>query len=412
MKKKQFWGVMGAATSAALMLTACAGGSAAEESSGGLKGEPIKLMSITPTDTSGANFPAELNAARASVRAINARGGIDGRPLELLYCNQKNEATASEACARKAVDEGVLAIVAYFASRGATQVHDILEAAGIPILAGNPVGSEDFTSPIAFNVDGGTLSGYALCPTNLKLDGATTHAMVRADVDAAAGQEPVVAAGVKGANLHDSGMIVKIPQTATDFSGYVRQLQAAGVDAVTAALAEPQAIQLIQTAESLGTNLMVCGSTQSMSTDSLKKLGKAADRFHSADFPPLTSDSKDEHVQAFIKDLAAEEAAGNKAAALEKSGAPAFRGWEGPRIVERVAPKVKGELNAKSFMEALRTETALDADMFGTVDFSTPGLAQPSVRNYHGWLTRWDSGAGSTKLVSPEPADALPMLRK
>ncbi|WAH97634.1 hypothetical protein [Arthrobacter sp. MMS18-M83] len=76
-------------------LSAC-GGAATTASGAELAGAPVKLMSIAPQGTSVQNFPGLLAAAHASVRAINARGGIKGGKVELIYCNEKADAAAGE----------------------------------------------------------------------------------------------------------------------------------------------------------------------------------------------------------------------------------------------------------------------------------------------------------------------------
>jgi branched-chain amino acid transport system substrate-binding protein len=404
-----------AAVAAALTLcaglTACGGGDDEVKSdSAGLTGDPVQVMSIIATGTNGANYMPELVAARASVRAINERGGINGRPLELLYCNEQNEANAAERCAREAVAKKVVAVVAYSSARGAAQVHTILDAAGIPILAGQGLTGEDFTSPLAFSVDGGSIVAFTLCGSALAAGGAEVIGMTRADLDAAAALEPLTQAGIKGAGATDSKQVVKIPQAATDFTSYVRTLSDAGVQGVVSALAEPQQIQLLQTGAQSDSGLKVCADQANMDPSTLRDLGKVADNYYAAGLPPLTEDSKVPGVAEFIEDLAAQEKAGDDDAALELSRASAFRGWEGPRMVERLAKSIDGDVTSKSLVAALRKESALEVDMFGTVDFTKPGTLQPAIRNTSGYLTKWDSGSQSFQLLQDEPVDALPMV--
>jgi ABC-type branched-subunit amino acid transport system substrate-binding protein len=392
-------------------ITGCGGDDSSADSTAGLTGESIKLMSIIATGTNGANYEPELAAARASVRAINERGGIGGRPLELLYCNEQNEATAAEECARQAAEEEVVAVVAYSSARGAAQVHTILEAAGIPILAGQALSGQDFSAPLAFNVDGGAVVAFTLCGSALAAGGAEVLGMTRADLDSAAALEPLTRAGILGAGAEDSGQVIKIPQTATDFSSYVRTLDDAGVQGVISALAAPQQIQLLQTGAQIGDGLRVCADQANMEAKSLRDLGDVAGNFYAAGLPPLTKDSEVPGVAEFVEELKAEEDAGDADAAFDLSRASAFRAWEGPRMLERVASSVQGPLTAASLVSALQQNSALEVDMFGTVDFTTPGTLQPAIRNTSGYLTRWDPESESFQLLHDEPVDALPMIK-
>jgi len=85
----------GGETSAAAATTA--GGSAtttsgsattAESASTGapsFTGDPIKIITIWPTGTTEANFPEGVAGVRAGVRALNARGGINGHEVQVDY---------------------------------------------------------------------------------------------------------------------------------------------------------------------------------------------------------------------------------------------------------------------------------------------------------------------------------------
>ncbi|MET0888444.1 MAG: ABC transporter substrate-binding protein, partial [Mycetocola sp.] len=243
----------GFAAGALLTLAACGGGSDSSSSpiDGGLDGEPIKLMAIAATGVSGSTYESMVGASRASVREINANGGVDGRPLELLYCNEKSEAAAAEQCARKAVSEGVLAVVSYVSSRGATQIYSTLGPASIPVIGGIALTAADYSDPLAFNLDGGAIVSFSLCSTLLAESGATSLGMTRADLDASAALEPVVKGGIEASGATDSGIVVKVPLSATDYSGIIQQLDKEGVEGVTSAVGETAQVQLIQTAETL-----------------------------------------------------------------------------------------------------------------------------------------------------------------
>ena len=43
-------------------------------------------------------FPERIAGAEAAADAINAAGGIGGRPVQILSCDQKNDAAAEATC--------------------------------------------------------------------------------------------------------------------------------------------------------------------------------------------------------------------------------------------------------------------------------------------------------------------------
>ncbi len=74
-------------------------------------GEPIKLMSTGTIESAAFSIPSIPIGAQVAVDEINAAGGIDGRPLELLVCNDELDPNKASGCIQTAVQEGVVALV-------------------------------------------------------------------------------------------------------------------------------------------------------------------------------------------------------------------------------------------------------------------------------------------------------------
>jgi ABC-type branched-subunit amino acid transport system substrate-binding protein len=388
------------------MITAC-GSTEVEESGADLTGKPVQLMVIAPVDTTAQNFPGLYPAAQAAARSINAGGGIKGGPVQVEFCNDKNDPVAGEQCAREAVAKGVTAVVGYASPVSSGKIHSILDAAGIPVIGGAPLTSADFTSPLAYNLDGGSLSSYPLCPTILAEEGGTKHGIVRYDVDAAAGILPLVKKGAEAAGLQDTGLEVRVPASATDFSSFARQIADSGADSVTFVLPEQLAVQLISTMSDQGVDVNMCTSDTALSIESLTGLGPAAEKVYNAGFIPMTT-TGNEDVEAFTKDMQAQYDAGDEGADPAVLTEASYRAWVGPHIISRMAEQIDGELTAANLVAALNAGTAVDADMFGSIDFTQPGPVQPSVRNMTGYMLEWDESKQQRTLISPDPVDTAP----
>lgn len=115
---------------------------------------PIKVMTWAPSDTEATNKPGMPAFARAYARWINSRGGINGRKLTVLTCNEHNDAVAAASCARRAVKENVVAVVGSYSQYG-DSFFPPLEGAGIPYIGGYGVTNDEFTSPLSYPVNGG-----------------------------------------------------------------------------------------------------------------------------------------------------------------------------------------------------------------------------------------------------------------
>ncbi|MFF0015826.1 ABC transporter substrate-binding protein [Streptomyces sp. NPDC005374] len=121
---------------------------------GGSGDTPIKVMTWAPSDTKATNKPGMPAFAQAYARWINSKGGINGRKLTVLTCNDHNDGVAAAKCARRAVKENVVAVVGSY-SQYADSFFPPLEGAGIPYIGGYGVTNAEFTSPLSYPVNGG-----------------------------------------------------------------------------------------------------------------------------------------------------------------------------------------------------------------------------------------------------------------
>jgi ABC-type branched-subunit amino acid transport system substrate-binding protein len=111
-------------------------------------------MTWAPQNTGATNKPGMPAFARAYARWINAQGGINGRKLNVLTCNDHNDSVAAAKCARRAVKENAVAVVGSY-SQYADSFFPPLEGAGIPYVGGYGITNTEFTSPLSYPVNGG-----------------------------------------------------------------------------------------------------------------------------------------------------------------------------------------------------------------------------------------------------------------
>jgi ABC-type branched-subunit amino acid transport system substrate-binding protein len=111
-------------------------------------------MTWAPENTKSTNKPGMPALARAYVRWINDHGGIHGRRLRVLTCNEHNDSVAAAKCARRAVKENVVAVVGSYSQFG-DSFFPPLEGAGIPYIGGYGATEDEFTSVLSYPVNGG-----------------------------------------------------------------------------------------------------------------------------------------------------------------------------------------------------------------------------------------------------------------
>jgi hypothetical protein len=123
--------------------------------SDGSGGGDITVMTWAPENTDATNKPGMPAMAQAYARWINATGGLNGRKLKVLTCNDHNERVAAAKCARRAADEDVVAVVGSYSQFGDDFLGP-LASAGIPYIGGYGVTNDEFTNPMSYPVNGGS----------------------------------------------------------------------------------------------------------------------------------------------------------------------------------------------------------------------------------------------------------------
>lgn len=117
-------------------------------------GAPITVMTWAPEGTKATNMPGMPAMAKAFTRWVNDTGGIHGRKLKVVTCNERNDAVQAARCAQQAQDEKAVAVVGSYSQYGRAFISP-LEVAGIPYIGGYGVTQEEFDSPYSYPVNGG-----------------------------------------------------------------------------------------------------------------------------------------------------------------------------------------------------------------------------------------------------------------
>jgi ABC-type branched-subunit amino acid transport system substrate-binding protein len=397
----------------AVVLAACSGGGGGEPAPGGntASGDPVKIMIIAPTDTPASNVPEAVASANAAVRALNDRGGVRGHPVELVHCNERNDPAAAKECAQQAVDDDVLAVVSIF--NGSGGIMPVLEEAGIPAIGSTGIAADgsELSSDVSFMLS--PLTFYpAVCPSILVDAGATHVGLVGYDL---AVSDRLVTFAETGAKAVDLPLdpSVRVPITTSDFTPTVSQLTRAGVDGTVLVVFEQAAYAVIQGG---GDQMQYCHATSTLSEDFLASQGAAADQLVVATAYPEFGQAADfPELQRMIDELAAEEAAGNAAAALAAQNANiSINAWLSVQVVEQVGNAVAGDLTSATLLEQLNTTSALDLGLVPTLDFTTETPLPSVERVFNTTLrgARWDSATQTFVSLGPATYSALDILRE
>ncbi|MCK9895533.1 ABC transporter substrate-binding protein [Frankia sp. AgB32] len=404
----------GLAAVLAVTLAGCGGSSGSGGQAGGsaAKGAPVKLMIIAPTGTAGTNYPEMVGAARAAVRAVNARGGIGGHPVVLEHCNEKNDAATAKRCAQQAVDDHVLAVVGEVSGSGG--IMPILQNAGIPSIgsAGVSADGSELSSPISFVVS--PLTFYpAVCPSLLVKAGARKIGLVGYDLSASDRLITMAEGGGK-ATGHPIDPKLRVPITTSDFTPTVSQLTRSGADGAVLVVFDQAAYAVISRA---GQQVRTCHAAGTLSPTFLATLGPAADKVVVATaFPELSQAAQFPEVARMVHELDAEQAAGDAdAAPAVRTSTSTTNAWLSVQIAEKVGNQVSGDLTAKNLLAQLNRTHHLD---LGTIvpplDLTTPTPIPGAERIFNATMrgARWDSASKSFVPLDTESYNGLDILRR
>jgi ABC-type branched-subunit amino acid transport system substrate-binding protein len=172
---------------------------------------PIRVGIITSaTSPVGGNaFTGPRDGAKAYFEHLNARGGVDGRPVEVRECDDGGSGVGNNTCVHRLIDEDrVVALVATTALdyAGASRV----SRARVPDIGGQPIGAAYDTWPHLYGIygslaprdgttgwDGEQYGGTEVYRYFKREHGARTAAVVSYNQAASAAYASLVARGLK-----------------------------------------------------------------------------------------------------------------------------------------------------------------------------------------------------------------------
>jgi branched-chain amino acid transport system substrate-binding protein len=241
-------------------------------------GAPIKIAVVGDLTAGGRpGSPEVAAAARARVAAINAAGGIKGRPVELIECDAKSDPNAARACGRKVVSDGAVAVVGVLTAGDAT-LFPSLEQAGVAAIGTVPTSPASGTSKVSFCFNPGVAGDFFGAVPSLKAVGAKKVSMIYpANIGAASDlMKASFSQGVKQTGLA-TGVLAGFNAGDTQFDAQVSKATSSGVDGVFAFSPDASLGTLIQGVLQHDPGIKVTTLTVSLTSDVLKALGPAAD---------------------------------------------------------------------------------------------------------------------------------------
>ena len=353
-------------------------------------GPPIKVGNISSL-TGGALFPEASTAAKAVFDRVNASGGIDGRPIELIIEDDGGAPEGAATAARKLVEQDdVVAMVGSASTLECAVNSGSYAQAGVYSIQGTGVDPLCFLSANISPVNTGPFTGITVslyyASETLSLDSVCNISLFVIP-DLAPAFDAAVARweAITGKSL---AFRVKAATLEDDPTPLMLQARDAGCDAVVIDGVEPHALAVGRAIEAQGLGDIVWVGLTSYYTDAIaSQLGSAGNGLRAnSEFEPYGSDA------AALDDWKA---------LMSSSGVPltsfAQGGYLAATIFVEALRSIEGEVTRESVAQALLELEPYETPLLGTPytfgpgDAHAPNQASKFVELRDGqWLTAAD----------------------
>ena len=189
--------------------------------------------------------------------------------MQAVVCDTKGDANGEVDCARKMVDEGVVATVNDLAYNNPSGVQEVLAQAGIPRIGLGSTGTESDTS-LNYPLSTGIVGAYQGDAVGFKDRGKTKVVLVRTDAATGGGFKAFIAPPFKAAGVDIVGDVA-IATGSTDYAPYVAEIQRSDPDAVLLAIDDTSAAQLIAAMQQLNYKVLLGGHPGTFTLETLRK---------------------------------------------------------------------------------------------------------------------------------------------
>jgi len=337
-------------------------GSSAGASSAGAaaaSGSPIKIGIIVPIHAV-VDYSEAVSAAKGAVLAINAKGGVNGHPLQLLTCNSALLPTTEQACDRQMTGAGVAAMVGDALYTAESFGDSAFRSAGIVQIGNYPSGVSE-TDPNSYLFFGGQTYANAG-----QLYGASKWVgdkvgVVRLDFPYTAPYTAFYTKACPTLNCQVVSSTVIPSNNVTDFSTYASQLLAGHPQVIVPDLG-PEIIPLMAALDQIGyTGKIVAQDTNFTTKNFLAQPEKVQNQYIiSTPFPP-PFDSSVPGVQMFLSEMQAEKAAGDAEAPTytNYSQTATMDAWLAVHVFAEIAAKSHA-YTASAFKQAIGSTNSVD----------------------------------------------------
>jgi ABC-type branched-subunit amino acid transport system substrate-binding protein len=217
---------------AALAFTACGADSTG---SGGGDGDTIKIGMILPIDSAATSLPNTVAAAKVAEKAVNSRGGVNGKNIEVITCDDKADPATAATCVQKLLNNDNVIALGGSLSYAGDAIYPALKAANVVNFGNYPASAPDLQNPLSYPFVNGIGGWASVAAAGLSAPGTKVNKLAVVVTEGAAADvifpDVTKAAQAKGVTTE----LVAIPITITNFAPIAAKIKASGADGIVLA---------------------------------------------------------------------------------------------------------------------------------------------------------------------------------
>jgi ABC-type branched-subunit amino acid transport system substrate-binding protein len=368
---------------------------------------PILIGQISAIGTAFDNNNDRISTVKAAILAINKAGGIHGRMLKFVWCNDEHDPNTSLACARTMVADHVDVMISDEVSSPSDT--GLFAAANIAEVDSEPELPDQFTSSDSFLVSGG--ANWQVAGV---VDEAAKLGLKKVILVVNTGSPyPAIAksAAAKAKIAYVPPVFITTDQV--NFDPTAAQVIASGADAVALIDAPQMAVPIADAILAQGANPTFLFNGDVPSPQDFNEITNiSTDKIIvSADTPPPAA-SNLPGIKEFDQELAAEYKTGDKEALISNMRMSAIRAWLAVHMFAEIADTLK-TVTAKTILAAFTK--AKNVNGLGLIPPWTPSAkgclaGNNRVSNPYEWFLKYVGGKYQLLTANEKPVNMNPFI--
>lgn len=369
--------VLASAVMAAVALVSTACTSSANESSGD---GPIKIGIMLPIDAQGFTIKGSLATAEIATMAINDQGGVNGRKVELVPCDDKNDASTAATCAQKLLREEEVVALAGTASLVSAPLYPVLQSANTVSFGNYPLTPPDLQNERSYTFNGG-IAGWGPVAGAIDSEGLRKAVVITTQGPAADAIYPAVKSVLQTQGV--SSDLIAMPLQITNFAPIAAKVASLGAEAIVMATPVSQIYPIYQALKAQGlSSLPVHMSGANLTDDVIKNL--TASSFKANFGLQFIADPTKSPVRKEYEDQVAKYGS-QVGGILDYRNDLSVNSWLAVTKLAEILSELD-KVDGPTLKAYLDKQSAFDTGLTHPLDFTKPA-SQQYPRSFNNWAT-------------------------